>query len=160
MYLLFNVTFNDLSVINVTAHRCAGELKKLNRRSGYQLQRHYVGFFKTFPSKHRHGVTYSRAQKPKLLCPRKYCDHSLSGVRPSDNLHIQLLLQNRLIDFDETWHGWSSQCPLQVLLFFDQIRPGADPRRGQHRSWRVPFFKELLLQSGKLQEETKCIAMI
>ena len=31
------------------------------------------------------------------------------------------------MDFDETWYGWSTQGPLQVLLFFGQIRPGADP---------------------------------
>ena len=27
------------------------------------------------------------------------------------------------MDFDETWYGWSTQGPLQVLLFFSQIRP-------------------------------------
>ena len=35
------------------------------------------------------------------------------------------------MDFDETWYGWSTQGPLQVLLFFGQIRPGADPGRGK-----------------------------
>ena len=35
VYLLFNVTFNDISVIYVTAHRCAGWWrKKLDLRSG------------------------------------------------------------------------------------------------------------------------------
>ena len=47
-----------------------------------------------------------------------------SSVRPLDNLHFQLLLQNRLMDFDETWYGWSTQSPLQVLLFFGQIAQG------------------------------------
>ena len=43
---LFNVTFNDISVIYVTAHRCArGLKKKLNLRSGYQRHKHFVGFF-------------------------------------------------------------------------------------------------------------------
>ena len=28
------------------------------------------------------------------------------------------------MDFGETWYGWSTQGPLQVLLFFGQIRPG------------------------------------
>ena len=37
------------------------------------------------------------------------------------------------MDFDETWYGWSTQGPLQVLLFFGQIRPGADPGRGKNR---------------------------
>ena len=45
--------------------------------------------------------------------------------RPLDYLHFRLLLQNRLMDFDETWYGWSTQGPLQVLLFFGQIHPGA-----------------------------------
>ena len=31
---LFNVTINDISVLYVTAHRCAGGLKKLDLRSG------------------------------------------------------------------------------------------------------------------------------
>ena len=31
------------------------------------------------------------------------------------------------MDFDETWYAWSTQGPLQVLLFFVQIHPGADP---------------------------------
>ena len=43
---LFNVTVNDISVIYVTAHRCAGGLKKkLDLRSGSQRHRHFVGFF-------------------------------------------------------------------------------------------------------------------
>ena len=37
---LFNVTINDISVIYVTAHRCAGGLeKKLDLRSGSQRHR-------------------------------------------------------------------------------------------------------------------------
>ena len=43
--LLFNVTINDISVIYVTAHRCAGGLKKMDLRSGSQRHRHFVGFF-------------------------------------------------------------------------------------------------------------------
>ena len=43
---LFNVTINDISVIYVTAHRCAGGLKKkLDLLSGSQRHRHFVGFF-------------------------------------------------------------------------------------------------------------------
>ena len=44
--MLLNVTINDISVIYVTAHRCAGGLeKKLDLRSGSQRHRHFVGFF-------------------------------------------------------------------------------------------------------------------
>ena len=79
-------------------------------------------------------ISLFRAQDPKA--PVTYCDHALSGVclsvicrlssarRLLDNLHFQLLLHHRLMDFDETWYGWSTQGPLQVLLFFGQIRPG------------------------------------
>ena len=43
---LLNVTCNDISVRYVTAHRCAGRLKKkLNLRSDSQRHRHFVGFF-------------------------------------------------------------------------------------------------------------------
>ena len=51
-----NWLFNDISVIYVTANRCAGGLKKKkDLRSGSQHQR-FVGFFKiTYPSKHRYG---------------------------------------------------------------------------------------------------------
>ena len=46
MNWLFNITINDIPVINVTAHRCAGGLKKmLDLRSGSQRHRHFVGFF-------------------------------------------------------------------------------------------------------------------
>ena len=59
-------------------------------------------------------ITLFRAQEPKA--PVTYCDHALSGVRrpyvvrpsvrrPLDYLHFRLLLQNRLMDFDETWYG-------------------------------------------------------
>ena len=41
-----NVTINDISVIYyMTAHRCAGGLKKLDLRSGSQRHRHFVWFF-------------------------------------------------------------------------------------------------------------------
>ena len=46
MNWLFNVTINDISVIYVTAHRCARILKKnLDLRSGSQRHRHLVRFF-------------------------------------------------------------------------------------------------------------------
>ena len=45
MNWLFNITINDISVIYVTARRCAGGMKKLDLRSGSQRHRHFVGFF-------------------------------------------------------------------------------------------------------------------
>ena len=55
---LFNVTINDISVIYVTAHRCAGGLKKLDLRSGSQRHGHFVGFFNVpvlAPTRDHHG---------------------------------------------------------------------------------------------------------
>ena len=74
--------------------------------------------------------------------------------------HSQPLLQYRLMDVYETCKGWSTHGPLQVLLFFSQIPPGADPGRGQKRSRGVPFFNKLFLQTGRLQQQTEFIAMI
>ena len=45
------------------------------------------------------------------------------------------------MDFDETWYGRSTQGPLQGLLFFGQIRQGADPGRGKNMS-RGPLLQE------------------
>ena len=101
------------------------------------------------------GHRSQRLQWPIVItrCPA-------SVRRPLNYLHFRLLLQNCLMDFDETWYGWSTQGPLQVLLFFGQIRPGADPVRGKNRSQGVPFFKKLLLQTRRLQQQTECIAVI
>ena len=64
------------------------------------------------------------------------------------------------MDFYETWQEWSAHGHLQVLLFFGQIRPGAAPGWGKKGSLGDPFFNELLLQTGRLQQQTECIAMI
>ena len=41
---LFNVTINDISVIYVTAHRCAGGLKKLDLRSDSRVSLSWVNW--------------------------------------------------------------------------------------------------------------------
>ena len=52
---LLNVTFDDiLVIIYVTAHRCAGWLKKLNLRPGSHAIEISEGSIK-YPSKHRHA---------------------------------------------------------------------------------------------------------
>ena len=74
--------------------------------------------------------------------------HRRSSVRrPSINFsHFQLLLQNRWMDFDETWKGWSTHGPLHVLLFFGQIHLEADPGRGQNRSQGVPSSRNFFFR--------------
>ena len=116
------------------------------------------------------GHRSQRLQWPIVItrCPASVVRRPSSVVRrpssvvrrPLDYLHFRLLLQNRLMDFDETWYGWNTQGPLQVLLFFGQIRPGADPGRGKNRSRGVPFFRKLLLHTERLQQQTECIAVI
>ena len=56
VYILFKVTFNNISVTYVTAHICAGSLKKkLDPRSGSHAINILQGSLKC-PSKHRHGA--------------------------------------------------------------------------------------------------------
>ena len=67
--LVFYVTCNNISVIYVTAHRCAGGLKKLYLRSDSTRLRHFVGLRSlTCPSKHRHGA---------ILCIRLFRETTL-----------------------------------------------------------------------------------
>ena len=87
-------------------------------------------------------LLYFSSPEPKARV--SYCHSAPSVVRPSvrpsvrpcgvNFSHFRLLPQNCLMDLDETWKGWSTHGPLQVLLFFGQIRPGADPGRGKNRS--------------------------
>ena len=75
---LFNVTYNDISVIYVTAHRCAGGLKKkLNLRSGSQRHRHFVGFFNVpVQAPTRDPPFYGYSEKPR---PLSYRDLSINS---------------------------------------------------------------------------------
>ena len=47
-----------------------------------------------------------------------------------------------------------TQDPAQLYSLLCQIRLGADPEQGHNTSMRGPFSKELLLQSGMLQQCT------
>ena len=82
-----------------------------------------------------HSPLYFSSLEPSAQV--SYCHSAPSivspSVRPSGRLlsHFQLILQNRLMDFDETWWEWSTHGPLQVLLFFGQIPPSADPGRAK-----------------------------
>ena len=64
---MFNVTINDISVIYVTAHRCAGGLE-LDLRSGSQRNRHLVGFFNVPVQAPTRGIfLYGYSEKPPHL---------------------------------------------------------------------------------------------
>ena len=58
------------------------------------------------------------ARRPSSVRPSVRRRPSLSVVVVRKLSHFQLLLMNRMIDFDETWYGCSTHGPLQVLLFF------------------------------------------
>ena len=49
---------------------------------------------------------------------------------------------------------------LHLCLDFGKPRPGVDPGRGKNRSMRGLFSKGLLLQIGRLQRHSECIAVI
>ena len=82
--MLFNVTINDISVIYVTAHRCAGGLKKkLDLRSGSQRHRHFVGFFNVpvlAPTRDHPFYTVIPTHRPHLVA---FYDHA----GDTENLH-------------------------------------------------------------------------
>ena len=67
---LLNVTCNNISVIYVMAHRCAGELKKkFDLQSGSQHHRddrHFLGFFNVLPvqASARGQPFYGYSEKP------------------------------------------------------------------------------------------------
>ena len=48
--------------------------------------------------------------------------------------------------------------PYKFVVF--RPDPSRGGSRGKNRSQGVPFFNELLLQTGRLQQQTECIAMI
>ena len=64
------------------------------------------------------------------------------------------------MDFDETWYGRSTQGPLQVLLFFGQIRPGADPGRAKIGYEGSPSSTNFSFRPEGYSKKTECIAMI
>ena len=69
--VLFNVTINDISVIYVTAHRCAGGLKKSwTYGRAPKRHRHFVGFFNEpvqAPTRDQPFYTVIRTHRPQLV---------------------------------------------------------------------------------------------
>ena len=98
--LLFNVTINDISVIYVTAHKCAGGLnKKCDERSGSQLHRRFVGFFNVpvlAPTRDHPFYTVIPTHRPILspftitLCG--WCNFNSSKTLFPQKIHNLLIL--------------------------------------------------------------------
>ena len=71
-------TIFQISVIFVTAHRCAGGLKKLDLRSGSQRHRHFIGFFKVPVQAPTRGQPfYGYFEKP----PHLVAFYDMLGIR-------------------------------------------------------------------------------
>ena len=107
---LFNVTINDISVIYVTAHRCAGGLKKkFDLRSGSQSHRHFVGLFNVpvqaptrdhlFIRWFRHTAPFSRL----LRSSWGYWGHILD-LNPRALTGVQVWQLITRSQFDDWWH--------------------------------------------------------
>ena len=93
-------------------------------------------------------VSYCHSAPSVVRCPS--VRRRLSSVRRPSVVrklsHFQLLLQNRLMDFDETWYAWSTYGPLQVLLLSarsaqGRIQGGAKIGHGGSPSSRNFFFR-------------------
>ena len=109
---LLNATFNNISVIFVTAHRWAGSLKKkVDQRSGSQCHRHFVRFFKDLSNTNLrkffviqmpwnlsgiYNKVYSLVLANKIDSPREYFRVLLlqSGV-PKCYIDVEYLVSSR-----------------------------------------------------------------
>ena len=107
-------------------------------------------------------------------------DRKKMVVLASDWLrHFWLLWRNRWTEFNESWQEASSQCLLPRFCFSGQsgesahgtahaLRCLARSTQGRIQVRAIigdgagggGFFKKVLLQTGRLQQQTKCIAMI
>ena len=65
-----------------------------------------------------------------------YCDHALSGVRPSLTFHIFRLLLNRWTELNETWQEARSQYLLPSLCFLGQ----SEKQDGRPGLWLAETF--------------------
>ena len=84
-----NATCNDISVKHVTAHRCAGGLKKLYLRSGSQRHRHFVGSFNVLVQAPARGHPfYGYSEKP----PHAVAFYKTHGIRRTYS-HLKVILK-------------------------------------------------------------------
>ena len=81
-------------------------------------------------------------------------------------VHVYVWEHIVTVNYRISWWIFTKLCriknsrPCSFVFTFGQIRLGADPEQGHNTSMRGPFSKELLLQSGMLQQQTECIAII
>ena len=85
-----------------------------------------------------------------------------SSVRPSIWRKLFTFSTSSPEPLDRFW--WNLVCmkyswSLTSVVVFRQDPPRGGSRAGQKWVTGVPFFKKLLLQTGRLQRQTECIAM-
>ena len=136
---LFNVTINDISVIHVTAHRCAGGLKKkLDLRSGSQRHRHFVGFFNVpvqaptrghlFIRWFRHTAPFSRLLRSRWgygghildLTPRALCKSQMEQDQMSGGVtvlcwHAAPVANHFYNIFNKIENSWSTMYIIRIF---------------------------------------------
>ena len=147
MNCLFNVTINNISVIYVTAHRCAGGLKnKLDIRSGSQPHRNFVGFFKLPVPSTDTGppFSYGYSEKP----PDLVTFYDTLGIR---RIHCRL---NARVS-----HGSGSPWGNITSLRGRNISPGGLSRECLHLEensfWKVQFLGPVLHQDFPIWHNCK-----
>ena len=107
-----------------------------------------------------------RAQEPKA--PMTYCDHALSGVRPSvvrpSSIKLFTFSTSSPEPLDGFWWNlvWMkySRSLTSVVVFSARSVQGRIQGGAKIGHGGVPFFRKLLLQTGRLQQQTECIAVI
>ena len=98
---LLNVTCNDISVIYVTAHTCAGGLKKLDLRSVSQRHRHSVGFFNVpvqAPTRASLFIRLFRKTAPFSRLLRHAGDTKDTFISPWYTIHVLLAVSTNFQD--------------------------------------------------------------
>ena len=112
---------------------------------------------------------------PEPKAQVSYCHRSPSVVRPSVVVVVVVVrpsvVVRKLFTFSTSspnpldWFWWNlvgmkySWSLTSVVVFSARSTPGRI-QGGAKIGHGVPFFKKLLLQTGRLQQQTECIAMI
>ena len=153
---LFNVTYNDISVIYVTAHRCAvGLKKKLDLRSGSQRHSHFVGFFNVpVQAPARGHPFYGYSEKP----PHLVALNDTLGIPPgsfsySNTVQDTLVLYIKMpsIIRSGVYMMWAlnSVLSLKVKVTWDQSGKRNDWHSCKvctYKYFAVPLYKMFALQ--------------
>ena len=96
---------------------------------------------------------------PEPKAQVSYCHRAPSVIRPL-TFTFSTSSPEPLDGFWWNLVGMKYSWSLTSVVVFRPDPPRGGSRAGQNRSWGVPFFKKLLLQTRRLQRQTECIAVI